>query len=177
MRRYEKAIKYADGVPPGEDSEDGDKDGTSEPDTTQANDKEQKLSAASGNNDNQNQGNAIIDLQVAVLCNQAACFLKMGEGLSAMKAADHASSLKPVAAGCPGGIKAGYRRACALEAVGEWREAREAFKSVLAVDPKNSQCRQVMIGFRNSSGGMCFEGLCSGRRDMRSLFVLRVRAP
>ncbi|CAM9398577.1 unnamed protein product, partial [Hapterophycus canaliculatus] len=137
MRRYEKAIKYADGVPPGEDSEDGDDE--SYPDSAQANDKEQEKNA--GGDNSHNQSEAFVDLQVAVLCNQAACFLKMGDGSSAMEAAGRASSLKPVAAGSPGGIKAAYRRACALEAVGEWHEARDAFKSVLDVDPKNSQCR------------------------------------
>ncbi|CAM9390250.1 unnamed protein product [Ectocarpus sp. 4 AP-2014] len=140
-RRYEKAIKYADGVPPGQDSEDGggDKDETSSSssDTTQANDDTNHSESRGGTH-----GDKFIDLQVAVLCNQAACFLKMGQALSALAAAERASSLKAVAADCPAGIKAAYRRACALEAVGDWGEARRAFRSVLDVDPKNSQCRQ-----------------------------------
>lgn len=132
LRRYEKAIKYADGVPPGEPSEDG------ESGTTQSNDRDSEPDIGDGK-----QGEAFVDLQVAVLCNQAACFLKLGDGPSALEVANRASSLKTVSADSPAGIKAAYRRACALEAVGEWDEARDAFKSVLAVAPKNSQCRQV----------------------------------
>ncbi|CAN0363647.1 unnamed protein product, partial [Ectocarpus fasciculatus] len=141
-RRYEKAIKYADGVPPGQDSEDGGGDGdetsnSSSSDTTQADDDDNRSETRGGKH-----GDEVVDLQVAVLCNQAACFLKMGEALSALAAADRASSLKAVAADCPAGIKAAYRRACALEAVGDWGEARGAFRGVLDVDPKNLQCRQ-----------------------------------
>ncbi|CAB1105301.1 unnamed protein product [Ectocarpus sp. CCAP 1310/34] len=140
-RRYEKAIKYADGVPPGQDSEDGGGDGdetsSSSSDTTQANDDTNHSESRGGTH-----GDKFVDLQVAVLCNQAACFLKMGQALSALAAAERASSLKAVAADCPAGIKAAYRRACALEAVGDWGEARRAFRNVLDVDPKNSQCRQ-----------------------------------
>lgn len=154
MRRYEKAIKYADGVPPGEGSEDDDDDEgneTSSTDTMQANDKEEEdepdkekgNSSGSGGNTNQGEEAAFLDLQVAVLCNQAACFLKLGDGFSALEVADRASSLKAVTDKSPAGIKAAYRRACALEAVGEWNEARDAFKSVIDVDPKNAHCRQV----------------------------------
>lgn len=150
LRRYEKAIKYADGVPPGEPSDEGEGGETSSSGTMQANDRESELDNAEGNdNGNGNddgdgkQDEAFADLQVAVLCNQAACFLKLGDGPSALEAANRASSLKAVSADSPAGIKAAYRRACALEAVGEWDEARDAFKSVLAVAPKNSQCRQV----------------------------------
>lgn len=153
MRRYEKAIKYADGVPPGEGSEDDDdeddEDGneTSSTDTMQDNDKEDQHEPnqedSSNGNANQGGGAAFLDLQVAVLCNQAACFLKLGDGFSALEVADRASSLKAVTDKSPAGIKAAYRRACALEAVGEWNEARGAFKSVLDVDPKNAHCRQV----------------------------------
>eukprot|EP00752_Nemacystus_decipiens_P012006 g10645.t1 len=144
LRRYEKAIKYADGVPPGEDSEDGDGNDTSSSGTMEANDKESEPDTTTTNNNNN--GNvckeAFVDLQVAVLCNQAACFLKLGDGSSALEVADRASRLKAVAADSPAGMKAAYRRACALEAVGDWDEARDAFKSVLSVAPKNSQCRQ-----------------------------------
>lgn len=105
----------------------------------QANDKESEPDNSSGNVSKE----AFVDLQVAVLCNQAACFLKLGDGPSALEVADRASRLKAVAADSPAGIKAAYRRACALEAVGEWDEARDVFKSVLNVAPKNSQCRQV----------------------------------
>lgn len=141
LRRYEKSIKYADGVPPGESSEDGDGNETSSTDTLQANDKE--VDKPKSGNGSANQGEAFVDLQVAVLCNQAACFLKLGDGPSALEVADRASSLKAVTDESPAGIKAAYRRACALEAVGDWNEARDAFKSVLDVDPKNVHCRQV----------------------------------
>lgn len=129
-------------MPPGQDSEDGGGDGdetsSSSSDTTQANDDTNHSESRGGTH-----GDKFVDLQVAVLCNQAACFLKMGQALSALAAAERASSLKAVAADCPAGIKAAYRRACALEAVGDWGEARRAFRSVLDVDQKNSQCRQV----------------------------------
>ena len=135
-------------MPPGEDSDDGEGDDTSSSGTMQANDNNDDDN--NNNNNNNNNGNvskeeAFVDLQVAVLCNQAACFLKLGDGPAAFEVADRASGLKAVAADSPAGIKAAYRRACALEAVGDWDEARDAFKSVLNVAPKNSQCRQVPI--------------------------------
>lgn len=73
---------------------------------------------------------AFVDLQAAVLCNLAACFLKLGDGPSALEIAGRASRPKAVAADSSAGIKAAYRRACALEAAGDWDEARDAFKSV-----------------------------------------------
>lgn len=84
-----------------------------------------------------------VDLQVAVLCNQAASFLKVGDGPAALEAAERASTLKAPAVGCVAGIKAAYRRACALEAVADWDAARDAFTELLALDPKNVQCSQV----------------------------------
>lgn len=150
MRRYEKAIRYADGVPPGKASDgDGDEErdnrhpditqadrpGDYEPDTKHL---ENDVMAATDSQEEE----VLVDLQVAVLCNQAACHLKMGEGAGALEAAARASNLKAPGDG-PAGIKAAYRLACALEAVGDWSEARTAFQSVLDVDPKNGQCLQV----------------------------------
>lgn len=79
---------------------------------------------------------------MAILCNQAACHLKLGDGAAALEVADRASTFKAPVDGAAG-VKAAYRRACALEAVGDLDEARVAFKSVLDVDPKNSHCVQV----------------------------------
>lgn len=150
MSRYDKAIRYADGVPPGKAS-DGDSDeerGNHHPDTTQADrpgdydsDTKKLETDVMAPTDSQEE-DALVDLQVAVLCNQAACHLKMGEGACAVEAADRASNLK-APGDCPAGTKAAYRLACALEAVGDWSEARTAFQSVLDVDPKNGQCLQV----------------------------------
>lgn len=149
MRRYEKAIRYADGVPPGKASDgDSDEERSSHPDATHADSLDEDgsdtkdleadvMSATDGQEEE-----VLVDLQVAVLCNQAACHLKMGEGACAVEVADRAAKLKAPADG-PAGIKASYRLACALEAVGDWSEARAAFKSVLDVDPKNGQCLQV----------------------------------
>lgn len=83
-----------------------------------------------------------VDLQVAILCNQAACHLKLGDGAAALEVADRASMLQ-APTDSAAGIKAAYRRACALEAVGDWEEARHTFRSVLEVDAKNTQCSQV----------------------------------
>lgn len=159
-------------MPPGQESEDGDGDGdetsSSSSDATQANDDANRSESRGGKH-----GDEFVDLQVAVLCNQAACFLKMGEALPALAAADRASSLKAVAADCPAGIKAAYRRACALEAVGDWGAARAAFRNVLDVNPKNSQCRQV--GEVHWPGGECrCRALMPGHRVLlwtRSLCV------
>lgn len=87
--------------------------------------------------------NELLALRLAILCNQAACYLKLGDGAAALDAADRASSLSSPKDSL-GGIKAAYRKGCALEAVGEWVEARRAFKSVLEVDPGNVQCSQVI---------------------------------
>lgn len=146
MRRYEKAIRYADGVPPGKAS-DGDEDGSSHQEITHADRSDDGSDTKNLKTDviaatDSQEEDALVDLQVAVLCNQTACYLKMGERACAVEVADRASKLK-APGDCPAGIKAAYRLACALEAVGHWNEARTAFKSVLDVDPKNGQCLQV----------------------------------
>lgn len=153
LRRYEKAIRYADGVPPGKASDGDDGEGSNHPDDTHAdhpqdgpdtkNLETDGKDTTDGINatDSQEEG-VLVDLQVAVLCNQAACHLKMGEGACAVEVADRAAKLK-APGDSPAGIKATYRLACALEAVGDWDEARIAFKSVLDADPKNGQCLQV----------------------------------
>lgn len=103
---------------------DGDGDGASSPQTDQAFD----------------------DLRVAILCNQAACHLKLEDGWTALELAERATEIK-----APGdsvaGIKAAYRRACALEAIADWSRARLAFESVLEVDPKNVPCAQVTSAY------------------------------
>lgn len=148
MRRYAKAIRYADGVgqgdiesdEDGQDSEDGCSDSHTESDDIGGDDKEATVSPQ----DEVAKKNAFFDLQVAILCNQATCYLKIGDGISAMEAADRASELKP-SVDSVAGRKAAYRRACALEAIGEWDESRAVFKRVLEVDPKNVQCHQVIL--------------------------------
>lgn len=134
LRRYNKAILYADGVPPGEVSDDEEGDEA---------DGERKTESEKETDDGAKEEDAFVDLKVAILCNQAACHLKLGDGAAALEAADRASQLKSPSDPA-GGTKATYRRACALEAVGDWEESRRAFKTVLDVDPKNVQCVQVM---------------------------------
>lgn len=85
-----------------------------------------------------------INLQSAVLCNQAACYLKLGEASAALETADRAVLLKPIKASLAG-VKAAYRRACALEALGRAEEAREAFKGILGVDSTNTASLQARM--------------------------------
>lgn len=136
LRRYDKAIRYADGVPPGEGS-DSDEDGDCPSDTSQT-DRE-------GGDDARANGTDVglfLDLKVAILCNLAACHLKLGDGAAALDVAGRACELMP-GVDSAAGIKAAYRRACALEALGDWDEARQTFKSILDVDAKNTECSQV----------------------------------
>lgn len=159
MRRYAKAIRYADGVGPG--------GGGNESDHDEEEDEDDKKSSSESQSEGQDKDthddhtsfegekkiakkapedgipkNDFLDMQVAILCNQAACHLKLGDGISALEAAERASGLK-APKDSVAGVKAAYRRACALEAIGEWDESRAVFQSVLEADPKNAQCRQV----------------------------------
>eukprot|EP00752_Nemacystus_decipiens_P001293 g1285.t2 len=106
---------------------------------------------------------AFVDLLVAVLCNQAECNLKPGDGTSALEVAGRTPSPKAVAADSPAGIKAGVLRVCALEAVGDLDPG--GFKSVLSVAPKNSQCRQAQAMWIEIR-----QGLRHGRRLCCSRF-------
>lgn len=145
MRRYAEAIRYADGVSEGDiesdeddqDSENGYSDSYTERDSIGRDE------AAASPQGVETRKNAFANLQAAILCNQTACYLKIGDGPLAMEAADRASEIMSTVDSAAG-RKAAYRRACALEAVGEWDESRAVFKRVMAVDPKNVQCRQVI---------------------------------
>ena len=149
LRRYEKAIQYVDGVPPEDysDEDNGFDDSPSSENEQDCREDEVGIDERSplGGTDVE-----FVDLQVAILCNQAACHLKLGDGAAALEVADRASTFKAPVDGAAG-VKAAYRRACALEAVGDLDEARVAFKSVLDVDPKNSQCIQVTTSINHEA--------------------------
>lgn len=142
LRRYSKAIGYADGVDSAGESdvEDSDISDRSDEGTGSCDGRERKRETPSSSASPRNK---FVDLQVAILCNQAACHLKLGDGASALELAERAASIMGPK-DSPFGLKAAYRRACALEAIGEWNEARWAFKHVLSVDPSNIQSSQVI---------------------------------
>ncbi|CAN0038831.1 unnamed protein product, partial [Sphacelaria rigidula] len=152
LRRYANAIRYADGVDAGgsQSDEDGEEDdfesksSNSNAKTDQIDGNEEQAPATQSTHHAADAKNAFVDMQAAILCNQAACYLKIGDGISAMEAADRASTLKPTTE-CVTGRKAAYRRACALEVTGEWDESRQEFKRVLDVEPKNISCQQGLV--------------------------------
>lgn len=149
LRRYDRAIQYVDGVPPGDysDEDDGFDDSPSIENERGCREEEVGTDEWSPLGGREAE---LVDLQVAILCNQAACHLKLGDGAAALEVADRASTFKAPVDGAAG-VKAAYRRACALEAVGDLDEARVAFKSVLDVDPKNSQSIQVITSMNDEA--------------------------
>ena len=142
LRRYNEAIKYADGVPPSESSN-GYVDGNDSSGESDQGNREKEIDPDEQISRGGEGEDGFLDLRVAILCNQTACHLKLRDGAAALEIADRASALIAPADSAMG-VKAAYRRACALESIGEWDEARHAFKRVLEVDPKNSKCYQVM---------------------------------
>ncbi|CAM9895551.1 unnamed protein product [Choristocarpus tenellus] len=119
MTRYTKALSYAEGTT----GHDSDADTAEEDEVTSPSPSEH--------------------IAVTVLCNQAACLLKLGDNQAALHAADRALDLcsswaSPVTAK----VKSTYRRACALLALTRWDESRKAFRDLLTLDPDNDGARQ-----------------------------------
>lgn len=155
LRRYSKALSYADGVASDEDSEMGNSDVSSQPRSQESHGdsvdddhcaapEEHAGPADEGASTNPPSlpVSELLDLTVAILCNQAACHLKIGDGASALEVAERAGTLRAPSESLSG-IKAAYRKGCAFEALGDWDGARCAFRSVLDIDPNNKDCSQV----------------------------------
>eukprot|EP01041_Mallomonas_annulata_P007218 gene7218-14717_t len=78
------------------------------------------------------------DLKVTALCNRAACALKIGDFLACKDDCTVALSLSPKLP------KAYFRRAQALEALGDIKEAFKDTSKLLHMEPKNNDAIQLM---------------------------------
>ena len=73
----------------------------------------------------------------AVLCNRSSVLLKLARAEDALADAARAVSIDP------GSIKPRYRQACALQALGRHREARDAYDAGLLLSPEHAQLSEL----------------------------------